>query len=174
MKQPGVWQEDQCQHSLYLLIYWQFGRQPPFMVLHSQREGVMIPANNVSTPPDWSLSAQARRRIGPGHSSLAAMFVRYLMLPILQKMPTGEGCKLPNMVQFSQKEGLEAQNLPVSIPSHTTPLQSSPYWHSVWKAQLMCYVRAVERVSKSFMSMWMMICLGKCPSENGQGHGDLS
>lgn len=74
-KQPGVWQADQCQHSLYLLIYWQFGRQPQFMVLHSQIEGVMLPANNISTPPDRSVSAQARRGMGPGQSLLAAMFV---------------------------------------------------------------------------------------------------
>lgn len=59
------------------------------MVLHSQIEGVMLPANNISTPPDRSLSAQARRGMGPGQSLLAAMFVTYLTLPILPKMPTG-------------------------------------------------------------------------------------
>lgn len=50
--------------TLSIFIYWQFGRQPPFMVLHSQIEGATVPANNVSMPPDRSLSAQARRGKG--------------------------------------------------------------------------------------------------------------
>lgn len=86
-------------NTLYLLIYWQFGRQPPFMVLHSQIEGAMIPANNVSTPPDCPLSTQAKRGMGPGCSLLAAIFIILWMLPVLWKTPTGEesGLQLPDM-----------------------------------------------------------------------------
>ena len=134
------------------------------MVLHSQIEGVMLPANNISTPPDRSLSAQARRGMGPGQSSLAAMFVTYLMPPILPKMPSGgeSGLQAPRR-GLALAEGRFARAEP-DCPhpaSHTTAVQSSPHWHSVCKVQLEGYAKTMERAPESFRSMWVRIRLGK-------------
>lgn len=58
----------------------------------------MIPANDDSKPPDWPLSAQAKRGMHPGPSLLATMFTTHVMPPYTLRDPQLEkrvGCKLP-------------------------------------------------------------------------------
>ena len=74
----------------------------------------------------------------PGHSPLAAMYVAYLTLTTLPKMPTGEesGLQAPQNGSTLTEGRLEGQNLTMSTPSHTIPVQSRPHWHSLWEVQL--------------------------------------